>query len=171
MIMVSQLLAGERNSVTRTNDERSFFSISILYTCCSPLLSIRTNGRVHTTRTIQMCARSLHLLYYLQQGQDFLRQFIVKVGIFRATHIVDEDQAGLLRLDVFNCHVQLEYDSLQSRLMVHGQWQMPISREECNRGARFISFRLESDWKDRLVEDVTDEELAATYQNCKLSRF
>lgn len=66
---------------------------------------------------------------YLEEGQDLLRQLVVEVGIFRAAHVVDEDEAGLERLQLLERHVQLEYDALEGGLVVHSQRAVPICGE------------------------------------------
>jgi hypothetical protein len=50
---------------------------------------------------------------HFQQRQNFLAKLVVKVGIFGASHVVDEDQAAALSLGTLKGDVQLINDPLQ----------------------------------------------------------
>ncbi len=44
---------------------------------------------------------------HLEQGQNLLAEVVVKIGVFRVAHIIDEDQSTALRLGALQSYVQL----------------------------------------------------------------
>jgi len=72
---------------------------------------------------------------HLEQRENLLGEVIVKVRVLGAAHVVDEDEAGALRLRVLERAVQLIDDALQRGRVRNAQRTVSVGGEEGDCGA------------------------------------
>lgn len=76
---------------------------------------------------------------HLQHGQDLLRQFVVKIWILRATHVVYENEPVTLCLGRLNSCIKLEDDTLKCSFVCNDVRVVEAGSEESNRSSADIT--------------------------------
>lgn len=55
--------------------------------------------------------------FTFEQGKNLLTKLVIKVGVFRIVHIVNEHNSMILRIQIGNADVQLQDNVLKSDLV------------------------------------------------------